>query len=616
MQKVDKKLNSSGDYRSLLGGGLWISGAAALAAFAYGIVGESYAATSLGLEYLLLTITVWVAANFAHRRDEMLKQSAMSPGANDPSSVHSTVQSPADAMESAVQTQATVLGGVAVLVGAAAAIQLLQQTIGEISFDEVSAVPVVVCLMAAFVWQVLARTLRKISETDLPESRALAFAFREAQWSSLLIATGLVGAAFESWTLYWSVRVLLIWIVVICSEIIVRMILILLIPTERSSVAIAPIRLLLREAIFTASNPVTSLLHTIESHCGVSLRSSWAITFVKRSLIPLSLALIVSAWGMTSLSIVETHQFAIREHFGRPVEGVLVPGLHLSFPWPFGRIRSFPVKTVRQIPIGFVEADEPMQRNQPRTLLWTKPHAKEEFSLVLADGTELVAVNALVYFKISEDPDEFRDYVYQQASPEHTLLAFAYKALMEETRGKTLDDVLSLNRAAFARRIADSVRSQVRTARLGLDVIDFALLNIHPPIEAGGSYLDVINARLDAGRRVTEAEGVKQVALLEAQMRGTSAIAVAKVSGSRRIADARSDIAEFQSLHEGLSAAPKTLHLRLWIEALESALSTQRLFLVDQSLLDEGSELLLDTRPINSVRFPGFETIPRAPGPE
>jgi regulator of protease activity HflC (stomatin/prohibitin superfamily) len=408
----------------------------------------------------------------------------------------------------------------------------------------------------------------------------------------------------------------LIWVIALCFEIIVRMILILNVPATHPATSSAPVHLLLREAIFTASNPLTSLLRTVESQSGVSLRSSWAISFLKRSLSPLILVLTIFAWLMTSLSIVETHQFGIREQFGRLAGKILLPGLHLAYPWPFGRIRSYPVKTVRQLPIGFVEIDEPLQRNQPRMLLWTKPHAKEEFSLVLADGTELVAINALVYFKISEDPIEFQDYVYRQANPEESLLAFAYRALMEETRGKTLDDVLSLNRAAFARQLADSVRRQVRDARLGLDIIDLALLNIHPPIEAGGSYLEVINARLDARRRVTEAEGIKQVALLDAEMRGKMAITTAQVGKSRRVSEASTDVAEFKALNDSIQASPKSLQLRLWIEALEAALTNQRFYLVDQTLLDGGSDLLLDTRSIGGSRFQVLDTNPNAPRPE
>jgi regulator of protease activity HflC (stomatin/prohibitin superfamily) len=175
---------------------------------------------------------------------------------------------------------------------------------------------------------------------------------------------------------------------------------------------------------------------------------------------------------------------------------------------------------------------------------------------------------------------------------------------MEETRGRTLDDVLSANRAAFARRVANSVRQQAKAARLGLEVVDLALLNLHPPIEAGAEYLEVINARLDAGRRVTEAEGEKQVALLEASSRGAMAVAAARIYGSRRVAGALGEIAEFKSVAEAMQSSPRTIRLRLWIESLEEALVDKRLFLVDHTLLDNGAELILDTRPQEARRAP------------
>ncbi len=232
------------------------------------------------------------------------------------------------------------------------------------------------------------------------------------------------------------------------------------------------------------------------------------------------------------------------------------PGLHFKLPWPCGQIRTFAVKTVRQLPIGFVEEDQPVDVKQPRALLWTRGHAKEEFALVLGGGTELVVVNALLYYKIAEDPRGFMDYVYRQSAQEDTLAAFAYRALMQETRGRTLDEVLSADRGAFSSSLADSVRRQVREARLGLEVVDLALINLHPPIEAAGSYLDVINARLDAHRQVIDAEGKKQVAILTAQTAGITMIANAQIEGSRRVAAAASLAAEFGALSQAYQVRP------------------------------------------------------------
>ena len=275
--------------------------------------------------------------------------------------------------------------------------------------------------------------------------------------------------------------------------------------------------------------------------------------------------------------IIEMGQWA-RETFGRAQGEPLQPGLHFKLPWPLSRVQTFEVKTVHQLPIGFVEEEQQINFKEPRALLWTRGHAKEEFALVLGGGTELVVVNALLYFKISEDPRGFMDYVYRQSTQEDALAAFAYRALMEETRGRTLNEVLSADRSAFSSALAQSVRRQVREARLGLDVVDLALINLHPPIEAAASYLDVINARLDARRQVVEAEGKKDVAVLSAETAGATTIASAKVESSRRVASAGSLAAEFTALSQAYRVGLETFRTRLWIEAQESALAGQRLF--------------------------------------
>jgi regulator of protease activity HflC (stomatin/prohibitin superfamily) len=202
------------------------------------------------------------------------------------------------------------------------------------------------------------------------------------------------------------------------------------------------------------------------------------------------------------------------------------------------------------------------------------------------------------------------DYVYRQSAQHDALAAFAYRALMQETRGRTLDEVLSADRSAFSSSLADSVRRQAHEARLGLEVVDLALINLHPPIEVAGSYLDVINARLDAHRQVTEAEGKKEVAILTAQTTGITSIANARIEGSRRVAAAASLAAEFTGLSQAYQVGPQTIRTRLWIEAQEAALTGQRLFLIDSSLLGEGGELLLDTRRYPVTPVPNLDMTP------
>ena len=601
---------SSSDSRTVLGAGFWLAALAAVACAWYSLAADSYVALALAIELGLVASTVWAARGLQQRRAAVVAAVNLT-GSELPAGGGS---GPVDSLRSAVQTQKVVLAIAAVLFGLLALFQILQQSLDAELREGGSPGFGAVCLAFAFVWLVLARTFQATSREELPEARPLAFAFREAQWASLCAAVSLMALPVYAPLAFWVSRGLFVWVLALCLETLIRRIGPVLIPQDPGPLDVAPIDLLLREVVFASGNPLGSMLGTLETRYGVTMRSAWAIRFVKGSTIPLLLLLLALLWGSTALVIIDMGQLGARESFGRVTGEPLSPGLHFKLPWPFGQVRAFDVKTVRQLPIGFVEEEQQVNFNQPRALLWTRGHAKEEFALVLGGGTELVVINALLYYKIAEDPRGFMDFVYRQSAQQDALAAFAYRALMEETRGRTLNEVLSADRSAFSSALARSVRRQVEEARLGLEVVDLALINLHPPIEAAASYLDVINARLDAHRQVVEAEGKKQVAILNAETAGSTSIATAKIDGSQRTAAAATLMAEFSELAQAYRVGLQTIRMRMWIEAQEAALIGQRLFVIDSSLLGDGSELILDTRRYPATPIPGMDGSPAPVG--
>ena len=54
---------------------------------------------------------------------------------------------------------------------------------------------------------------------------------------------------------------------------------------------------------------------------------------------------------------------------------------------------------------------------------------------------------------------------------------------------------------------------------LGIEVVDVALMGLHPPVEAAADYLDVISARIDADRVRVEALGETAVQIGEGNRR-------------------------------------------------------------------------------------------------
>ncbi|MBM4092110.1 MAG: hypothetical protein FJ276_22170, partial [Planctomycetes bacterium] len=460
----------------------------------------------------------------------------------------------------------------------------------------------VLCLAVSCVWLVFAKSFTSVPVEELPESGALAVALREAQWASALVAIAIFGSQFWPPAAPWAARILLLWTILAAFEQMARVVVRWMRGESADGDFVSPLRLAIREAVFVRGNPLASVFDTMESRWGVSFRSSWAIRFVRGAAIPVLAMAAFLLWSLSSLSMVGLHEMGIRQSFGRMHGEPLGPGLQWKLPWPLGRVVRFPVKQVTVRPVGFTMAATP-----PIAYLWTKAHAGEEFALVLGPGTEAVAVNALVYYKIREDPDGFLDFAVRFQNPDMAIETYAYRVLMEQTRNTTLGEVLSANRAEFAQRLRDSLRRYADENRLGIDVVEVALVSLHPPIEAAPDYLAVISAQIDAVRYQVDANAEKLVKLQSAEKEGSSAVATARVDAARRVGLAAEESGKFIAIGEAFSIAPESFKRRSWFEVFEEILGSKPLVLIDKTFASGPGEILLDMRSGPQ----GPEAIPR-----
>lgn len=448
------------------------------------------------------------------------------------------------------------------------------------------------CLAASCAWIVFARAYEAFAEEDLSGAEALALVFREAQWASLLGAAGLLGSLMWASLQHWVARVLVVWIVAICIEQLVRAVMTWRrVPSEAEDPV--PMRpLALRQSLLVHGNPLTSLFEAFERRFGVSFRSSWTIRFVRRAFLPVLLVSGLLYWGLTCLTLIGPSERGVRESFG-VVDGQLGPGLHLKLPWPFGQVRRVDVKRIRSARIG---SNEEESKHRPTAILWSKAHAHEEFALVLGTGTEAVSIGALLYYKIREDPEGLLDYVYHTQNPIDALQGYAMRALMEHTRSATLEEVLSVDRAEYANRLEEDLRQYVAQNRLGVEIIDLALINQHPPVAAAAAYLDVISAEIDAVRFQFEAEGEKKARIQEAETESGRTIADGKVRSAKRVGLATEESAQFVTVGQAFSVAPEAFKLRMSGDTVSEILGSKPLTLIDPAFVDGEGEMMLDLR--------------------
>ena len=442
--------------------------------------------------------------------------------------------------------------------------------------------------LLAFLLMVASRAV--VASPSVPESAALAEWLRGAQWVSVLTGASLLarGLGLESVDLgRWVAVVLLAGCALCAAELWLRALAHGFgSPAARPETGV-PLRLITLTVLVHGGVPLRGLAEVAEQRLGLSLRSAWAIGFVRRSLGALLASLIGLVWLSTMFVVIGPQEQGIRLRFGRLTSRMPVrPGVHLKWPWPLETVDRYSVTRVQTLALGY--AGPPKD-----SLLWARTHAGEEYQLLLGDGRELLSVDATISYRIRD----VLAFAFGSQNTRETLEALAYRLLMRETVASNLDRVLTADRTEFGRRFAVALQRACDEQELGLDVLHVGFISLHPPVRIAAAYEDVVSAEIERETRAARGRIYQESTVPAAQAEATRQLQDTEAEAARRLADAKGAAARFLATLGASRAGPELFRFRRRLEALEEGLAGRSLFIVDHRLRTGAGELWIDMRP-------------------
>ena len=328
-----------------------------------------------------------------------------------------------------------------------------------------------------------------------------------------------------------------------------------------------------------------SLLAYLEENTGITMRSLWSISLVKK-LIPYAiLASVLLLWLCTGIVQIAPSQHGALYRLGRLAEDSLDPGLHLVLPWPFDSVDVYNTESLKEITIGYTTDQEKGDN------LWTETHGGEENKLLLGGGNELVSINLRIEFKI----ENLTDYLKCSNSPESLLESAAYEAVTARTISSNLESLLALDRFAFSESFEKELSERIARYDTGLRVVDVVLESIHPPVEVAEIYQQIISAGIEAQKRILDAQGDAAQVLEDAEIQRDSRVNEAKALSYGNIAAAKSSVAEFMAGVDAYAHYGDNYRYYKYLDALEKAYSGSTLVLVGEGV--DSSHLYLGKIP-------------------
>jgi regulator of protease activity HflC (stomatin/prohibitin superfamily) len=466
------------------------------------------------------------------------------------------------------------VGGIAVVVRWLAA-----SSVSSVLVGSASALAAGIAFAAAGLAATAARYLGAVEPERFPEGQGLARGARLLGWILALagLAVGLPWAGYAN-----AVRVLHTLVLAlegwVCFELF-RM-------EHDPSAARFPTELPVFSALGSRANPLASLHDTARRQLGIDLRSTWALSVVRRSAEPLLVALLVIGWLSTGATVVGLEEQGLVERFGVAVAGPpLAPGLHLHSPWPIDRVVRIPARRVATLTVGH----EGEAESGPEDVLWARQHGNTEYTLLLGDGRDLIAIDAAVQFRIS-DP---RAWLYQSQNPADALRAVAYRAVMQATVGRTLEEALSENVAALTAQMRARVQADADALGLGVEVVGFTVGGMHPPVRVAIDYQAVVSAELGRTTAAIEAKAYRNRVVPEAEALVIADANKARAAAAEARGKAVGEAWSFRALESEYRAAPQEYRFRRRLETLERGLAGRRFTVLDARIQRDGGELWL-----------------------
>ena len=323
---------------------------------------------------------------------------------------------------------------------------------------------------------------------------------------------------------------------------------------------------------FSISTP--KLLDQPQINKNFSIKSLYTITYTLKILPTMILALGAILFASTSIFVVQPHQQGAVYHFGSLERTSIVgEGIHFKLPWPIQTVAIYDVHRLNSMQIGFTSSHS--HHN-----LWTQTHDGGENLLLLGNGNELVAINTVLVYHISD----LYSFITNHANPQAMLYAAAYQSLLQRTKSATLDDFLSVDRSSLSHSIRDELTYFSQANGLGISVVEVVTESIHPPVEIAEIYQRVVTAALERNTIITNAQTQANTTLIYARKQSQLAIDNAHATQHTQIGNATRDMAVFYAAMEAYGISPASFRLIRQLDAYQHLIANSTTYVFSQGM--------------------------------
>jgi regulator of protease activity HflC (stomatin/prohibitin superfamily) len=238
---------------------------------------------------------------------------------------------------------------------------------------------------------------------------------------------------------------------------------------------------------------ITTAAQALDYQFGFKVSETWFYKFLEKALAWIVLLQLCALWASTLFVIIEPNEQGLLERFGQPVSerAVLDPGWHWKWPWPIDQVYRYQTREIQGFTVGVVSDPE---LDKEKTVLWTRPHYKEEFNMLVAsrdqpgradnaDANRTVPVNLLtVSIPVQYRIADLVAWAYHHVDAGQLLERLANREVVRYLVNVDFENIMSAERMSAAAELRQRIQARANEFKLGVDIVFVGLQDIHPPV--------------------------------------------------------------------------------------------------------------------------------------
>jgi len=400
-------------------------------------------------------------------------------------------------------------------------------------------------------------------------------------------------------------KLLVVFLAIVAIETILGLVMEIYRPRQRGQMG----RILYESRLIGLLGQPDGLIRTaaeaLDYQFGFKVSETWFYRLLERTLAWIVLAQLTLLFLSSSFVIISPQEEALLERFGKPVAGkeVLQSGFHFKFPWPIDKVYRYASHEIHTLYIGF--EDDTKRSAEREIILWTRPHFKEEFNMLVAskDVTKLldsssdqaVPVNLLsVNIPVQYRVRDIRSWLLKNEDAATLLENAANREVIRYLINVDLEEIMAEGRLKAADEI--KARIQKNVEELGVEITFVGLEGIHPPINVADAWEAVVGSLQEKEVSILNAEGYALAKVPSSHAEATNIVLTADSVGQTKTNIAYAQSKSFENQEVAWAASPSVYTQHAYLETVAKATQDTRKFVLGTTNTQETIWLNLEDR--------------------